>query len=255
MGEHLSESPGWLGAARGERSVEEPGKPCWVGKSQRETGINSRDRPRGWRRGLAFSEAEWGTYHGTRRPSGGASGSVAKKRVTTAERRGLTEETWSRKKGEPLGGDAHCGRTARRKRTAGETFPTETEAGPKSQAGAGVPVLCVIRPESTGQMYWKRRWRACVATTGRRASTGIGVKIRSLPTSPRLHTISLEPAFCCKFPTRDLGTNEPRFSSVSRALYVQVADDSILISSKSPNKVTRIGPPHPVDEQFSGRVE
>ena len=28
MSEHLTGFPGWLEAARGERSVEEPGKPC-----------------------------------------------------------------------------------------------------------------------------------------------------------------------------------------------------------------------------------
>jgi hypothetical protein len=30
-GKHLPGSPGWLGAARVERSVEEPGRPCRVG--------------------------------------------------------------------------------------------------------------------------------------------------------------------------------------------------------------------------------
>jgi len=30
MSKHLTESPGWLEAARGERLIEEPGKPCRV---------------------------------------------------------------------------------------------------------------------------------------------------------------------------------------------------------------------------------
>ena len=51
MSQHLSGSSGWLGAARGDRFVEEPGKPSWAVKNQREAGTNNRERPRGWRRG------------------------------------------------------------------------------------------------------------------------------------------------------------------------------------------------------------
>jgi hypothetical protein len=36
-----------LGAARGDRSAEEPGKPYWVVQSQRGAGINNRERPGG----------------------------------------------------------------------------------------------------------------------------------------------------------------------------------------------------------------
>jgi hypothetical protein len=32
---------------------------------------------------------------------------------------------WSQRKEEPLGGNAHYGRTAKRKRDAGESFPTK----------------------------------------------------------------------------------------------------------------------------------
>jgi hypothetical protein len=63
------------------------------------------------------------------------------------ERRDPAEETWSRRKEEPLGGNAHYGRMAERKRNAGESFPTETETGPKGQTGAGVPVLRTVRPD------------------------------------------------------------------------------------------------------------
>src|SRR5271168_2570653 len=38
-------------------------------------------------------------------------------------------------------------RNGERARTAGEGFSTETEAGPKGQAGTEVPVLCVVRPD------------------------------------------------------------------------------------------------------------
>ena len=50
-GKHPSGSSGWLEVARGQRSVEEPGKPSWEAKSQREVGRNNHGRPRGWRRG------------------------------------------------------------------------------------------------------------------------------------------------------------------------------------------------------------
>ncbi len=50
-GKHLLDLSGWLGVARVDRSVEEPGKPSWEAKSEREAGINNRERPRGWRRG------------------------------------------------------------------------------------------------------------------------------------------------------------------------------------------------------------
>ena len=30
-GKHLPGLPGWMGIARVDRSVEEPGRPCWVG--------------------------------------------------------------------------------------------------------------------------------------------------------------------------------------------------------------------------------
>jgi hypothetical protein len=36
-----------LGAARVERSAEEPGKPSWEAKSQRGAGMHNRERPRG----------------------------------------------------------------------------------------------------------------------------------------------------------------------------------------------------------------
>ena len=47
MSKHLPESSGWLESARGERLVEEPGKPCRAVKNRRDAGINNRDRP-GW---------------------------------------------------------------------------------------------------------------------------------------------------------------------------------------------------------------
>jgi hypothetical protein len=43
---------------------------------------------------------------------------VAGKRVTIVERRGLSEERWSQREGEPLGGNAHYG-MAERERAAG----------------------------------------------------------------------------------------------------------------------------------------
>jgi hypothetical protein len=65
----------------------------------------------------------------------------------SVERRDTAEETWSQRKEEPLGGDAHYGRAAEWKRNAGESFPTETETGPKGQTGAEVPVLRTLRPD------------------------------------------------------------------------------------------------------------
>jgi hypothetical protein len=44
-GKHPLDLPGWLGAARVDRSVEEPGKPCWVVESQRGAGIHNREWP------------------------------------------------------------------------------------------------------------------------------------------------------------------------------------------------------------------
>jgi hypothetical protein len=46
-GKHPPGLPGWLGAARVERSAEEPGKPSWEAKSQRGAGMHNRERPRG----------------------------------------------------------------------------------------------------------------------------------------------------------------------------------------------------------------
>src|SRR5580704_10372226 len=65
----------------------------------------------------------------------------------SVERRGLTEQKQSQKKGEPLGGNAHYGRRAEWQHAAGETLFTETEAGPEGQAGTEVLVLRVIRPD------------------------------------------------------------------------------------------------------------
>jgi len=39
--------PGWMGTARVERTAEEPGKPSWEAKSEREAGRDNRKRPRG----------------------------------------------------------------------------------------------------------------------------------------------------------------------------------------------------------------
>jgi hypothetical protein len=47
IGKHSPDLPGWLGAAREERSAEEPGKPCWEAKSQGEAERHNRERPRG----------------------------------------------------------------------------------------------------------------------------------------------------------------------------------------------------------------
>src|SRR5215475_12007619 len=73
MSKHSSDLPGWLGTARRNRSVEDPGRPGRAGKgnqNQRPEGIHNRGNGPG-------RESE--------RPI------VARKRVTTVERRGLTE--------------------------------------------------------------------------------------------------------------------------------------------------------------------
>ena len=44
-GKHSVDLPGWLGAARGNRSAEEPGKSYWEAKSYHEAGINNREWP------------------------------------------------------------------------------------------------------------------------------------------------------------------------------------------------------------------
>ena len=46
-GKHSVDLPGWLGAARGNRSAEEPGKSYWEAKSHHEAGINNREWPSG----------------------------------------------------------------------------------------------------------------------------------------------------------------------------------------------------------------
>src|SRR5450755_4186327 len=67
---------------------------------------------------------------------------TARKRVMTAERRGLTGNKLRKKEGEPLG-TTHYGRTGH----AGETLFAETEAASEGEAGTEVPVLRAVRPD------------------------------------------------------------------------------------------------------------
>src|SRR5450631_934280 len=90
--------PGWLGTARRERFVEEPGRPAGVealiATNVWREYITASAAPAGSRRGLTRSEAARTAYPGIRSPVRRCPWSVAEKRVTIVERRGLTESMW-----------------------------------------------------------------------------------------------------------------------------------------------------------------
>ena len=73
MSKHPSDLSGWLGTARRDRSVEEPGRPGRAGDGEPDPG------------GPREYITEGGPGRESERPI------VAWKRVTTVERRGLTE--------------------------------------------------------------------------------------------------------------------------------------------------------------------
>ena len=90
-------------------------------------------------------------------------------------------------------------------------------------AGAGCPFIALrgntlaglIFPATAGYF----RARACCCMNPRQLRLPrIGVKMSPLPKCPRLHTISLEPAFCCNFPERDLGPASAEWVNSARLI-------------------------------------
>src|SRR5216684_7136334 len=129
--------PGWLGTARRDRSVEDPGRPGRAGNAVGPNGPRkSITEGRPWPGvGEARSSEEAGNDRGAKGP--------------------YWKHCCCKREGEPLGRKSDYGRmgayrspagTGERRRTPRQTLFAETEAESKGQAGTEVPVLRFIRP-------------------------------------------------------------------------------------------------------------
>src|SRR6266853_3221 len=129
--------PGWLGTARRDRSVEDPGRPGRAGNAvgpngPRKSITEGRPCPGV---GEAHSSEEAGNDRGAKGP--------------------YWKHCCCKRKGEPLGRKSDYGKmgayrspegTGERRRTPRQTLFAETEAESKGQAGAEVRVLRIVRP-------------------------------------------------------------------------------------------------------------
>src|SRR5450759_1735337 len=117
-GKHPLGFPGCLGAARVNRSVEEPGRPGGMG---------------------AKPNCAWEsiTAYGFRWESERLI--VAEKRVMTVERRGLAEEMWSQAAGEPIGSNAHYGGRLSGDATAGPSLARDRHSAKRPSKQLRMP--------------------------------------------------------------------------------------------------------------------